>query len=69
MMMGCHILTTYTKHVWATGQGSAGCRNIRRGGDSVDTSSEGEFMTYAVFRSFKYKPVSWSFPNPGMHFA
>ena len=39
------------------GQGVPGCRNIRRGGDTVKTNNaEGACMCYIVFRSFKFAP-------------
>lgn len=43
------------------GSGRQGCKNIRLGGDSVETSCPrgGAHMCYVVYRSFKFKP-SWS---------
>ena len=43
-----------------TSRGMQGCRNVRPGGDTVDTtcstSSGAHFMTYVVYRSFKTPP-------------
>lgn len=39
--------------------GKPGCRNVRAGGDSVPNdpiSDEASYMTYIVWRSFKFKP-------------
>ena len=38
-------------------QGQPGCRNIRKGGDSVGHDTSAAYATYMVYRSFKYKPV------------
>ena len=37
--------------------GKRGCKNIRLGGDTVNTDLEGVFMCYLVYRSFKFKPL------------
>ena len=39
-------------------KGRPACRNVAKGGDAVKTSeaSEDVFMTYMVYRSFKYPP-------------
>ena len=37
--------------------GKPGCRNERRGGDTVTTNMDGLYMCYIVYRSFKFKPV------------
>ena len=36
--------------------GKPGCRNVRRGGETVDSSSEGPYMCYCVYRSLKERP-------------
>jgi hypothetical protein len=40
-------------------QGKPGCRNIRKGGDSVGHDTSAAYVTYMVYRSFKHKPA-WS---------
>ncbi|CAL1171674.1 unnamed protein product [Cladocopium goreaui] len=37
--------------------GQPGCRNIRKGGDSVGHDTSAAYVTYMVYRSFKHKPA------------
>ena len=56
-----HIWGLMLNHAWpgcVPNQGTPGCKNIRLGGDTVPVTmdSEGPFLTYFVFRSFKVPP-------------
>ena len=56
--MACHIKSKMLAMSYVPAQASQGCKNLRRGGDTVlekeDTSAV--YMVYVVYRSFKVKP-------------
>ena len=50
----CFLVPSTTNY-----KGIAGCRNVKKGGDTakgMDTSDPSMYMTYIVYRSFKYPP-------------
>ena len=62
-----HVVCTYVgNHVGVPTttepliQGTAGCKNIKSGGDSLhedgETLGEQVYMTYVVYRSFRFPP-------------